>query len=64
MFVTALLGFGLGCVARAKDIEIHTDEIVVDPAAVEGKETHHSDHVFHLSKKLERTFFDCVLEKD
>mgnify|MGYP003684163183 CR=1 FL=1 len=50
MLVASLLGFGLGCVAGAKDIEIHTNKIVIDPAAVEGKETHHGDHVFHLSE--------------
>ena len=51
-------------VAGAEDVEVHAKEVVVDPAAVEGEEAHHEDHVPELADEGERAFADFIVEED
>ena len=51
-------------VAGAEYVEIHAEEVVVDPSAVEGEETHHEDHVPELTDEGERAFADFIIEED
>ena len=50
-------------VTAAKDVQIHADEVVVDPPAVERKETHHDEDVSQLGDPCHRALLDLIIEK-
>lgn len=54
----------LNGVARSKDVEIHTEEVIVNPATVKGKEAHHEHHIPQVTCKREGRFLDGVVVED
>lgn len=51
-------------VARSKDIEIHTKEVIIYPATVKSKEAHHEHHIPQVTCKCEGRFLDGVVVED
>ena len=56
-------GRGLGVVTGTEHIDIEADQVVVDPAAVEGEESHHGHHVPQLRNCAQRRFLDCFIKE-
>lgn len=53
----------LGVIAGAKEIVAEADQVIVDPAAVEGKEAHQCYHVPHSGECLEgRIHYPVVID--
>lgn len=47
----SILSYGLfvKVIARSKNVDVHTEEIVIDPPTVKSEETHHQYHVSELT---------------
>lgn len=48
-------------IAGAEDVEIHAQKIIVDPPTVEGKETHHKDHISEIADHAQRCFLEILI---